>query len=1734
MLSKQQLCEVSMAIGKEIKVVLTLDDAGFSVKTKSAADAVKVLQAGFEGVGKTATTLESSVSDLAESMGEFGAGFKSTTKILEQISAQLEGFGAKLTSVGKKAEEASGGLDSFDESLKPVSGSIGKVSKETSTLATILTDTKNRLNAARNGFAEFDNAQKKSAATANMSAKEFAKSRIAALEAEVQNDNRILAARGKLHAELRALEGNTKARAMQQQMGALGRNDAGKFVKKTGSNEEAAQLAAQAAGIGAVVAKTEQEIIALRVVRDARVQSIGVIKEEAAAAEAAAIAGIANAKAAAAAIKATSAQAKIVAAEQRAANQRIADEQRSQFEQQRAHAQSIAQMWKSMAQMYVGAKIEKGVATGVSQADQMDRQKVLVSALNLPKDQEEGIYGDAKTMSNSLKYLTTLDAIKARMSAIASLGANNADVIGKTLTTAVTASKNMETLGLSHSDQESTIRNMYGVTEMRQQTSDPAAMNRTFEILQKITTGTAGKIQTQDIETLMRTLGTGSSQLSDHGLVNLAGVADQFKVSGGEGGGAGAGGVAKVGTAFKMLQAYASGKGLSGEAVKEFAGADVLDTGGLDMKKDDAHVLKDAKHAGFKDSQLWMTDPISAVQKIMPQIIEYTQKNKEKFYQGRDTNDQQAQMTAVTMYLQRLGITQTAATAMIVAGDPRSKKRLDDQSKTIEGSKGTKEVNDALGETAGRKWEVAKAQMMEIAGVAGQTLLPALKSILTEFNSVLESIQKFAEQNPAIVQFATMAAVIGGAALSLKGFIGMFGAVGSFSTVLRALASGGAAAGVAMEKTAKSGSLLSRTFGAGVRENSIWNTSLTATSTKLNELNPGYATVSESVKALGSKVGMSAPIFGQAGKAMSDFAGVVAGAGSKIIGIASKIGTAFLDIIPIIGELAMFYQLLDWVANLEVGGAKIIDWAISFGQRFYDTIAEAMSRTQQLLSDKSSKFAIVTAAFAPVAVIGNAAVNALGLSSKEDADKARYDSELESRRGRKASGTETDADKAKDDAGTWDQRQAEIKRQAKEDKERSNSEYHIVHDHDTSPAKIKPDANSQRVANAAEGDGSKGKRAENQDPLTAALANASAKVDEQQVKLQSILRGGEKNADLEAEAAAVIEGKRKAGEFNRTVKDAKGNEKSVMPGANDPRIQSLIKQTAQEMLLAEQLKAVGFANERVAAAQDETDFAMDRLNEGNLSKQTDAFRALTRELDRAEQRLGAGAKAFDTWGRQKDQALLKQAIADGANQAANDKQNEKPDTHGMTHDEAIVAEQTAANQKVNDLLDARENTINDALSTTIANLKENLNEQLALVQGESAARLAITKKTNSDIEAATKSTTAVLEAIDADRTNNEKQQAKELKKALETPMDKLAEQWKDTQQQLQGLQDQWANGFVSLLETTMRKGESRMKQFKDNVLGYMKSVLTGIMDVAIKKSMGDSLKTVIDSATAGLQSEFASLFGSSAGNGGVGLTGSNVPKTSTMTQAGDYGMNATASSASDAAGATSEASATTAVTTAMTTLSTSGIAPLVTGFESLTTTGITPLMEAAQECATALRQAATSAGGSGGGAGGIGGLFGGGAGAGGGASTSLDALNGAGSTVVGLANGGLMTQWGMAPLRKYAGGGIANSPQVAVYGEAGPEAFVPLPDGRSIPVTISGSGDSSGSGTSAAASPPITVNVINQSGTQVAAQQQGPSSISAGQMILNVVLTAASQPGSFRSGMQTALTSPSSSSTKPA
>jgi len=75
--------------------------------------------------------------------------------------------------------------------------------------------------------------------------------------------------------------------------------------------------------------------------------------------------------------------------------------------------------------------------------------------------------------------------------------------------------------------------------------------------------------------------------------------------------------------------------------------------------------------------------------------------------------------------------------------------------------------------------------------------------------------------------------------------------------------------------------------------------------------------------------------------------------------------------------------------------------------------------------------------------------------------------------------------------------------------------------------------------------------------------------------------------------------------------------------------------------------------------------------------------------------------------------------------------------------------------------------------------------------------------------------------------------------------------------------------------------------------------------------------------------------------------------------------------------------------------------------------------------------------------------------------------------------GGVMSGSGPVPLRKYARGGVAYGPQMALFGEGStPEAYVPLPDGRSIPVKMKNGG---GVGN-------ITVNV-DANGSQVQGDQ---------------------------------------------
>jgi lambda family phage tail tape measure protein len=81
------------------------------------------------------------------------------------------------------------------------------------------------------------------------------------------------------------------------------------------------------------------------------------------------------------------------------------------------------------------------------------------------------------------------------------------------------------------------------------------------------------------------------------------------------------------------------------------------------------------------------------------------------------------------------------------------------------------------------------------------------------------------------------------------------------------------------------------------------------------------------------------------------------------------------------------------------------------------------------------------------------------------------------------------------------------------------------------------------------------------------------------------------------------------------------------------------------------------------------------------------------------------------------------------------------------------------------------------------------------------------------------------------------------------------------------------------------------------------------------------------------------------------------------------------------------------------------------------------------------------------------------------------------------AKGGIMTAQGMLPLNTYSTGGIARSPQLAVFGEGRtPEAYVPLPDGKRIPVAMQGAPGETFN---------VSVTVNTSGGEQVAGDRQG-------------------------------------------
>lgn len=107
-----------------------------------------------------------------------------------------------------------------------------------------------------------------------------------------------------------------------------------------------------------------------------------------------------------------------------------------------------------------------------------------------------------------------------------------------------------------------------------------------------------------------------------------------------------------------------------------------------------------------------------------------------------------------------------------------------------------------------------------------------------------------------------------------------------------------------------------------------------------------------------------------------------------------------------------------------------------------------------------------------------------------------------------------------------------------------------------------------------------------------------------------------------------------------------------------------------------------------------------------------------------------------------------------------------------------------------------------------------------------------------------------------------------------------------------------------------------------------------------------------------------------------------------------------------------------------------------------------------------------------------------------------------------FADGGIMTSRGPVPLRKYSGGGIATSPQLALFGEGSvPEAYVPVPSGR-IPVELRGGGLRGGLSGGMTVQTNISVNMTAPAGGQGSGGSDGRGNMMEQARELGAIVTA--------------------------
>jgi tape measure domain-containing protein len=600
------------------------------------------------------------------------------------------------------------------------------------------------------------------------------------------------------------------------------------------------------------------------------------------------------------------------------------------------------------------------------------------------------------------------------------------------------------------------------------------------------------------------------------------------------------------------------------------------------------------------------------------------------------------------------------------------------------------------------------------------------------------------------------------------------------------------------------------------------------------------------------------------------------------------------------------------------------------------------------------------------------------------------------------------------------------------------------------------------------------------DPLVKALDKAQAEMEIAKEKMANIMAGATTLQQMRAEAAEKVLGDAAGGAFDYRTKGADGKETEHKVGSDSDR-QKWVEQFAKVMQTLP-----SNANDADAAINK---FINSLNNVSAIDKQRIrdliTYRA-AQEEENAQIKIAADMQRLYTDAKSAMISAQRNA-ADPLNKESAAMQKLRKDFADLAQkagesgeslaefDEKLggLAGNALAAQSMADLLDRMAKTEKELDDYKQKPKNENTEEQTASIQkqidqvnklmaAEMAKSQLIIDNTNLEVGARAAAVDAQVK-LESDAANQIALIWAKAQDQYKTGLDKLKQEWQDTTAEMNKASTEWANKTIDTIQTIINGG-------KVNFKALAVSWLQEIEKMALQKTLGNAvtdLMGTLGSSINGLLKQFGglSLPGTTGGSGALGPLAALVDPTTNSLRVlnvagGPLGPGGTP--APDGSGGAGAAPGATDPQAGFFT-------KLESGFSSVwqnMTSGFKGLWQDLQNFISVL----TTAGGSGGGSGG--GLFGslyssifGGGGGGGGAASS--AVNGGDASILGssgeafemFATGGIMTSMGKLPLRKYSGGGIANSPQMAMFGEGStPEAYVPLPNGNSIPVTMQGGG----------------------------------------------------------------------------